>query len=114
MFLLQNSLFSVDCSKNFKTLIIYEKGEEELLVRKEIRQTFVSNELLVIREDKVLIAQLCQTLCDPMDCSLPDSCVHGISQARILESVAIPFSRGYSQPRDRMPVSRITGRFFTI
>ena len=40
------------------------------------------------------------TLCDPMDCSLPGSSVHGISQARILEWVAIPFSRGSSQPRD--------------
>ena len=40
------------------------------------------------------VAQSCQTLCDPMDCSLPGSSVHGILQARILESVAISFSRG--------------------
>ena len=45
---------------------------------------------------KLLVAQLCPTLCDPMDCSLPDSSVHGILQARILEWVAIPFSRGSS------------------
>ena len=45
-------------------------------------------------------AQLCLTLCDPMDCSLPGSSVHGISQARILEWVAISSSRGSSQPRD--------------
>ena len=44
-------------------------------------------------------AQSCPTLCDPMDCSPPDSSVHGISQARILEWVAIS-SRGSSQPRD--------------
>ena len=43
---------------------------------------------------KVLIAQLCLTLCDPMDCSPPSSSVHGILQARRLEGVAIPFSRG--------------------
>ena len=49
---------------------------------------------------KVLIAQLCPTLCNPMDCSLPGSSVHGIFQARILEWVAIPFSRGSSGPRD--------------
>ena len=45
---------------------------------------------------KVLVAQLCPTLCDPMDCSLPGSSVHGILQARILEWVAIHFSRGCS------------------
>ena len=46
-----------------------------------------------------LVTQLCLTLCDPMDCSLPGSSVHGILQARILEQVVIPFSRGSSQPR---------------
>ena len=44
--------------------------------------------------------QLCLTLWDPMNCSLPDSSVHGILQERILEQVAMPFSRGSSQPRD--------------
>jgi len=51
-------------------------------------------------EMKVLVAQSCPTLCDPMDCSLPGSSVHGILQARILEWVAIPFSRGSSQSKD--------------
>ena len=62
----------------------------------------------------VLIAQLCPTLCDPKDCSLPGSSVHGILQARILEWVAIHFSRGSSQPRDWTWVSCIAGRFFTV
>ena len=53
------------------------------------------------KQVKVLVAQLSPTLCDPMDCSLPGSSVHGISQIRILEWVAIPFSRGSSLPRDR-------------
>ena len=57
---------------------------------------------------KVKVAQLCLTLCDPMDCI-----VHGILQARILEWVAIPFSRGSSQARDRTQVSCIAGGFFT-
>ena len=48
----------------------------------------------------VLVAQSCLTLCDPIDCSPPGSSVHGILQARILERIAIPFSRGSSQPRD--------------
>ena len=53
-------------------------------------------------------------LCDPMDYSLQCSSVHGIFQARVLEWVAISFSRGSSQPRDRTWVSRIVGRCFTI
>ena len=56
------------------------------------------------------IAQSCPTLCDPVDCSPPGSSVHGILQARILEWVAISFSRGSSQPRDQTHVSRIAGR----
>ena len=49
--------------------------------------------------------QSCLTLCDPMDCSLPGSSVHGILQARILEWVAMSFSRGSLQPRNRAQVS---------
>ena len=50
---------------------------------------------------KVLVTQLCLTLCDPTDYSLPGSSVHGILQARILEWVAIPFPRRSYRPRDR-------------
>ena len=56
------------------------------------------------------VAQPCATLCDPMDFSLPGSSVHGIFQARVLEWVAISFSRGSSQPRDRTQVFSIAGR----
>ena len=63
---------------------------------------------------KVLVTQWCQTLCDPMDCSLPGSSVHGILQAWITEWVALPFSRGSSWPRDRTQVSHIAGRFFAF
>ena len=62
------------------------------------------------------VAQSCLTLCNPMDCSLPGSSVHGISQARILQWVATSFSRGSSQPRDRPCISMspaLVGRFFT-
>ena len=61
---------------------------------------------------KVLVAQSCWTLCDPKDGSPPGSSVHGIVQARILEWITIPVSRGSSQPRDRTQVSCIVGRFF--
>ena len=53
------------------------------------------------------------TLCDSMDWGPPDSSVHEISQDRILEWVAIPFSRVSSQPRNRTQVSCIAGRLFT-
>ena len=56
------------------------------------------------------VAQLCPTLCDPMDCSLPGFSIYGILQARVLEWVAISFSRGSSRPRDWTRVSRIVGR----
>ena len=51
-------------------------------------------------EVKVLVVQLCPTLCHPMDCSLPGSSIPGILQARILEWVAIPFSRGIFLTRE--------------
>ena len=57
---------------------------------------------------QVKVAQSCPTLCGPLDYT-----VHGIPQARILEWVAFPFSRGSSQPRDQTQVSCIAGRFFT-
>ena len=56
------------------------------------------------------VAQSCPTLCDPMDCSLSGSSVHGIFQAIILEWVAISFSMGSSWPRDWTQVSHIAGR----
>ena len=59
-----------------------------------------------------LVTQSCLTLWDPMDYSPPDSSVHGILQARVLERVAMPSSRGSSQPRDWIQVSCIAGRFF--
>ena len=60
------------------------------------------------------VAQPCLTLCDPMDCSLPGSSVDGIFQARILEWVAISFSRRSSWPRDWTQDSCIVGRCFTV
>ena len=64
-------------------------------------------------ESESEVSQLCPALCDPMDCSLPGFSVHGIFQARILEWVAISFSRGSSWPRDWTQVSHIVSRCFT-
>ena len=56
------------------------------------------------------VTQSYPTLCDPMDCSLPGSSIHGIFQARVLEWVAISFSRVSFQTRDRTPVFLIAGK----
>ena len=61
--------------------------------------------MLTLWKVKVKLTQSCPALCDPMD--------YGLLQARILEWVAFPFSRGSSQPRDQTQVSRVAGRFFT-
>ena len=63
---------------------------------------------------KVLVAQSSPTLCDPMNCSPSGSSAHGILQARILEWIAISFSRGSSPLRDQTLFFCISGRFFTV
>ena len=62
----------------------------------------------------VKVTQSCPTLCDPKDYSPPGSSVHGILQARMLELVAVSFSRGSSQSRDQTQVSCIAGGFFMV
>ena len=64
--------------------------------------------------DESEVIQSCLTLSYPMDCSLRGSSIHEIFQARVLEWVAISFSRGSSWPRDRTQVSRIAGSRFTV
>ena len=87
------SQISLDLNPAFTTWLLYHLVQDEWM-----------NE----------VAQLCSTLCDPMDCSLPGSSVHGIFQAMVLEWIAISFSRRSSQPRDRTWVSRTVDRRFTI
>ena len=62
----------------------------------------------------MLVTQSCLTLCNPMDYSQPGSSVHGILQARILQWIAMPSSRGSSQPRNQTRVSCAAGRFFIV
>ena len=72
--------------------------------------SYFFSELVAVEETnrkKSEVTQSCPTLCNPMDCSLPGSSVHGILQARILEWVAISFSRVSSWPSDQSQVSRI-------
>ena len=64
-------------------------------------------------EGRLFSHTVVSALCDPMDCSTPGSAVCGVSQARILDWVAISFSRGSSQPRDQTLISCTAGEFFT-
>ena len=83
-----------DCSHAFKRLLLLERKAMTNLAAKPL--------------------QSCPTLCGPIDGSPPGSLVPGILQTKILEWVAISFSRGYSQPRDQTHVFRIAGRRFTV
>jgi len=71
-----------------------------------------------VKKAESVVTQLYPTLCNPMDCSLSGSSIHGIFQARVLEWIAISFSRGSSRPRNRTQnwtrVSCIAGRCFII
>ena len=75
----------------------------------------ISENMHYMLEVKVFVTQSCPTLCNPVDCGPPDSSVHRIFQARIMEWVAILFCRGSSQSRDQTHISCIAGGFlFTI
>ena len=96
----------------------------EISFRKETRQCNDQSKIKVTHPPiifllspvklKVLVTQLCLTLCSPMDYSPPGFSVHGILQTRILEWVSIPFLKGSSPPRDQTQVSCIAGRFLTV
>ena len=66
-----------------------------------------------IGRNSYLVAKLCPTLCNNMDCSLPGSSVHGILQDRIPEWIDISPATGSSRPRDQTCISCTAGRFFT-
>ena len=97
-----NFLFSIDLDQHAKQRgLLYH-------VHVQVRGFKPSRDIFPRPQDEVKVAQSCLTLCDPMDSS-----VHGILEARILEWVAFPFSRGSSQPRDQTQISHTAGRFFT-
>ena len=99
-------VFSMQCWRTGMTSVIWIlKNLETCLLVTVSKRTWGK---------KVKVIQSCLTLCNPMNCSLPGSSVHGILQARILQWVANPFSRGSSQPMDRTQVSSNAGWFFII
>ena len=78
---------------------VKKKKKTELLIHKTAWIN-LKNTHKVEESVKVLVAQSCPTLCNYVDCSPPGSSVHGVFQAKILEWIAISYSRGSSQPRD--------------
>ena len=89
----QRALFPINSERNRISVLCFFHSEMSLFV-------------------VVCLLSHVKLLCDTMDGSPPGSSVHGISQARILECVAIPFSKGSSPPRDRFHVSALAGGFF--
>ena len=75
---------------------------------------FIFKFKFLLKRSESEVAQSGLTLCNPMNCSLRGSSIHGIFQARLLELVAIAFSRWSSWHRDRTRVSHIVGRHFTF
>ena len=89
----------------------YRFREQNILTKNVKIWSWTQDKFWTYKQDNYIfceVAQSCPTLCNPMDCSLPASAIHGIFQARVLEWVAISFSR------DQTRVSYIAGRCFTI
>ena len=97
----EDTYTSMLIAASFKIVMIWKQPKH--LSRDE----WIKKMWCVYIQVKVKVSQLCPTLCNPMDCSLSGFSVHGILQARILEWVDFPFSRGSSQPRDQTQVSLI-------
>ena len=102
-------VYGIRCESNFILLHVYPVVPAPFVGK---WLTFIIQQMFTMKlHDNVNVSESCSfisILCDAIDYT-----VHGILQARILEWVAFPFSRGSSQPRDRTQVSRIVGRFFT-
>ena len=80
----------------------------------DVRKRWLGVRAVALMKVKVLIAQSCPTLCNPVICNPPDSSVHGILQARILVCVAMLFSRGFVPIQGSNRHLPIAGRFFAI
>ena len=118
--------FAVSISQSLAPLLFLEKAKMLLYqgicscffclnsFPRKLHDSFITSIKYLLKESESEVAQLCPTLYDPLGYSLPGSSVHGIFQARVLEWVAISFSRGSSQPRDWTQVSHIVGRCFII
>ena len=105
-------IISVDAVKAFDK--IQHPRMIKTLEKMGIEGTYLNIVKAIYDRKENEVAQSCLTLWDPMDCSLPGSSVHGILKARVLQWVAISFSRGSFQTRDRTWVSCIASGHFTV
>ena len=97
--------------KKKKRKAVLTSGDKREKIRDKI-SAFI--EVYSSEESESEVSQSCPTLCDPTDCNLLGFSICGIFRARVLEWVAISFSRGSSQPRDQTQVSCTVGRRFTV
>ena len=89
------------------------KSLQKVTAAMELRHLLLGRKAMTnLKESESEVAQLCPTLCNPVDCNLPGSSIHGILQTRILEWVAISFSRGSSQFRDQNHIPCIGSMVF--
>ena len=110
-----NRMISVDFQgKPFNILVIQVYVPTSNTEEAEVEWFYEDLQDLLESESENEVAQSCPTLCDPSDCSLPGSSLYGILQARILDWVAISFSRGTSQLREWTQVSCVAGRRFNL
>ena len=95
--------------------VLDQQNQTTMQIEKQLNPTVQRRELESASRACVRAQSLrsCPTLCHPIDCGPPGSSVHGILQVRVLAWVAMPSSRGSSQPRDQTHISCIAGRFFT-
>ena len=95
--------------------VLDQQNQTTMQIEKQLNPTVQRRELESASRACVRAQSLrsCPTLCHPIDCDPPGSSVHGILQVRVLAWVAMPSSRGSSQPRDQTHISCIAGRFFT-
>ena len=105
-------IISIDAEKNLDK--IQHPFMMKTLQTMGIEGTFLNTVNTIYDRKESEVAQSCPTLWDPVDYSLTGSSVHGILKARVLEWVAIFFSRGSSQPRDQTRVSCIARGHFTV
>ena len=104
----------VCCHFLFSEIFPTRGPDPDLLHCRQILYLWATGEPVLPHRKKKVKVNSFPTLCDHMDYSLPGSFIHGIFQARVLEWIAISFSRGSSQLRDRTRDPHIAGRCFTI
>ena len=113
-FLNQLEYLEVPCRATQDGRVMVESSDKTWLTRGGNGKPFQYSCLENPMNSESEVVQLCLTLCNPMNCSLPGSSIHRIFQARILECIAISFSKKSSWPRGWTWVSHIVGKCFTV